>query len=240
MKLQCLLTPFWDVTRPSKASGKKRKEKKLIASEPVLTISNQNESNCSINHHQNHSNQINSMAKPKKPSITDTNVANSKNLPAVVSPLKKAPKRIKIKRSDASTKIMGGGCQKQALLTETIGMGDHIVLTVEHRPSTDGGFMAPLVQESKKKEFQSRAFQAHMFDCHSNANHFLRKNHESNERVPVGKISKDGKMHNKTAISCEPAVEMLENGFCTVKVEKAFRDECLRLLEFASGGRMKA
>ena len=59
-------------------------------------------------------------------------------------------KRVKIKRSDASTKIMGGGCEKQVLLTETIGMGEHIFLTVEHHLSKHAGFIAPLVKESKK------------------------------------------------------------------------------------------
>ena len=143
--------------------------------------------------------------------------------------LNRQAKRIKIKRSDASLKRLGGELERQMMLTETVCMGDQIVLLVERSPSKLGGFIHPLSKESFKDEF--KPFKEDHFNCHSNGHCFPRMSHEDNSKVPVGLAAKNGRMHFRTAILCEPAQHLLDgNGLCTVELEKEFRDTCHSIL----------
>ena len=65
-------------------------------------------------------------------------ICTAKKDPPPVS-LMKQVKRIKIKRSDASTKRFSTKVEKQVLLTETVCMQDQIVLFVETSISKFGG-----------------------------------------------------------------------------------------------------
>ena len=160
------------------------------------------------------------MTKPTSRKSTGLGTKSVKT--SLVTPTKK---RLKIKRSDASSKLT----DKQVLITETIGMGDQIVLIAERTPSKLGGYMTPLSKESQKNEFTP--FDDDHFNCHSNDCHFLRKSHEDNSKVPMGKLASNGVMYNRTAILCEPSAQVLhKDGTCTVEVEKAFRDACFTLL----------
>ena len=165
------------------------------------------------------------MTKPTSRKSTGLGTKSVKT--SLVTPTKK---RLKIKRSDASSKRLGSDRDKQVLMTETIGMGDQIVLFAERTPSKLGGYMTPLSKESQKNEFTP--FDDDHFNCHSNDYYFLRKSHEDNSRVPMGKQAINGHMYNRTAILCEPSAQVLhKDGTCTVEVEKAFRDACFTLLE---------
>ena len=124
---------------------------------------------------QNFANKQSQMTKPTSRKSTGLGTKSVKT--SLVTPPKK---RLKIKRSDASSKLS----DKQILITETIGMGDQIVLIAERTPSKLGGHMTPLSKESQKNEFTP--FDDDHFNCHSNDYYFLRKSHEDNSRVPMG------------------------------------------------------
>jgi len=139
--------------------------------------------------------------------------------------------RIRLKREDITSVSFG---DKDVILTETIGMGDMIVLHIEKSKSKIAGFIHPLAKESFNKN--SIEFNEQNFNCHSNNKHlFLRRSHELDVKVPVGKASANGVMYNKTAILCEPNISMLDdNGCCTVELEKKFRDVCFSVLAEAN------
>ena len=157
----------------------------------------------------------------------------SKEPPAavsVVTPPRRATKvRIKIKRSDASSKRLGSKHEKSIIHTETICMGDQMVLFVEKEVSKLGGFTTPLGKECLKDEYQP--FSEGEFNCHSNDYYYLRKSHEDNSKIPDGKPSKNGKMYFRTAILAEPNPSMLdEDGKCSLELERDFRDACYQVL----------
>ena len=132
---------------------------------------------------------------------------NAKLILAIVLPGKKV-KRIKLKRSDASSVRFGGDDhEKQILQAETIHMGDMTVLLVEKTPSKVAGFIHPLAKTSLKNDFIP--FKEENFDCHSNDHCFLRTSHDDNSKVPVGKVANNCAMCNRTAILREPSEDML-------------------------------
>lgn len=140
--------------------------------------------------------------------------------------------RIRLKRKDITSVSFG---EKDVILTESVGLGDMIILKIEKSESKIGGFIHPLAKESFNKNCIE--FNEQNFNCHSNNKHlFLRQSHENDIKIPLGKASANGVMHNKTAILCEPNISMLDdNGCCTVELEKKFRDVCFNILARANG-----
>ena len=93
-----------------------------------------------------------------------------KNKPADSRSLKQV-RRVKIKRSDA--KNFNSQIEKQILMTETVGLGDMIVLHIETEKTKHGGFMTPLSKESFNDSFE--LFDEDNFNCHSSSHLFLCK-----------------------------------------------------------------
>ena len=114
------------------------------------------------------------------PVLIPTPPAKLKLSPSViVTPTKK-----KLKTSSYAVRAkrikFGAEFEKQVLFTETIGMGDTMMLFVEKETSRQGGYMTPLIKAGIKMSF--KPFGESMFDVACSTYLFLRESHENNKK----------------------------------------------------------
>ena len=152
---------------------------------------------------------------------------------AIITPTKK-----KLKTSSYAVRAkrikFGAEFEKQVLFTETIGMGDTVMLLVEKETSRQGGYMTPLIKAGIKMSF--KPFSESMFDVACSTYLFLRESHENNEKHDMGYQAKNGHTYNRCGIFAWPSDNVLKEkqGVLDITVEKKFRDVCYELLAASS------